>query len=87
MKEKKDFRIPVIIKRQLKRRQTFHRISLKPQCKVYRGASIRYFNASFSDVLFFSKISQLPGKNQQMILNSAAYHPCPSGLASTFMEH
>ena len=60
MKEKKDFRIPVIIKRQLKRRQTFHRISLKPQCKVYRGASIRYFNASFSDVLFFFKNISTP---------------------------
>ena len=57
MKENKNFRIPFITKRQLKRRQGLHRIFLKPQYKVYRGASIFYLNASLSDVLFFENIS------------------------------
>ena len=61
MKENKAFGIPFITKKQLKRRQALHRIFLKPQYKVYRGASILYFNAYFSDVLTFSKISQPPG--------------------------
>ena len=61
MKENKAFRIPFITKKQLKGRQALHRIFLKPQYKVYRGASILYFNASFSDVPSFSKISQPPG--------------------------
>ena len=61
MKEKKDFRVPFITKKQLKIRQAFHRILLKPQYKVYRGASIFYFNASFSDAPYFSKICQAPG--------------------------
>ena len=90
MKENKAFGIPFITKKQLKSRQALHRIFLKPQYKVYRGASILYFNASFSDVLTFSKISQPPGLNQQMV-NSVVYHPCPSRLASrltkTFIRH
>ena len=61
MKENKAFRIPFITKKQLKSRQVLHRIFLKHQYKVYRGASILYFNASFSEVLSFSKISQRPG--------------------------
>ena len=48
MKENKAFRIPFITKKQLKSR-------------VYRGASILYYNASFSDVPSFSKMSQPPG--------------------------
>ena len=55
MKENKAFRIPFTTKKQLKSRQALHRIFLKPQYKVYRGAS------SFSDVLSFSKMSQPPG--------------------------
>ena len=91
MKENKTFRIPFITKKkQLKSRQGSHRMFLKPQYKVYGGASILYFNTSFSDVLSFSKISQPPGKNQQMV-NSVAHHPCPSILASrltlTFIRH
>ena len=61
MKETKAFRILFIIKKQLKSRQASHRMFLKPQYKVYEGASILYFNASFSDVLSFSKISQPAG--------------------------
>ena len=61
MKENKAFGIPFIAKKQLKNGQALHRIFLKPLYKVYRGASILYFNASFSDVLTFSKISQPPG--------------------------
>ena len=61
MKENKAFRIPFITKKQLKGRQALHRIFLKPQYKVYRGASILYCNASFSDVPSFSKMSQPPG--------------------------
>ena len=61
MKENKAFRISFITKKQLKSRQVLHRIFLKPQYKVYSGASIFYFNASFSDVSSFSKISQPPG--------------------------
>ena len=79
MKENKAFRIPFITKKQLKSR-------------VYRGASILYYNASFSDVPSFSKMSQPPGQNQQMVLNSVVYHhPCPSRIASrltvTFIRH
>ena len=70
MKENKAFRIHFITKNQLKSRQILHRIFLKPQYKV-----------SFSDVLSFSKISQPPGQNQQMV-NSVVYRPCPSRLAS-----
>ena len=81
MKENKTFRIPFITKKQLKSKQALHRLFLKPQYKVYRGASILYFNASFSDVPSFSQMSQPPGSNQQMI-NSVVYHPCPSRLAS-----
>ena len=80
MKENKAFRIPFITKKQLKGRQALHRIFLKHQCKVYNGASILYINASFSEVLSFSKISQPPGQNQQMV-NNVVYHPCPSRLA------
>ena len=92
MKENKAFRIPFITKKQLKSRQTLQRIFLKPQYKVYRGASILYCNASFSDVPSFSKMSQPPGQNQQMVLNSVVYHhPCPSRTASTltltFISH
>ena len=61
MKVNKAFRIPFITKKQLKSRQALHRIFLKPQYKVYRGASILYCNASFSDVPSFSKMSQPPG--------------------------
>ena len=61
MKENEAFRIPFISKNLLKSRQTLHRIFFKPQYKVYRGASILYFSASFPDVLSFSKISRLPG--------------------------
>ena len=83
MKENKTFRIPFITKKQLKSRQALHRIFLKPQYKVYRGASILYCNASFSDVPSFSKMSQPPGQNQQIVLNSVVYHhPCPSRIAS-----
>ena len=83
MKENKAFRIPFITKKQLKGRQALHRIFLKPQYKVYRGASILYYNASSSDVWSFLKISQPPGSNQQMVLNSGVYHhPCPSRIAS-----
>ena len=57
-KGNKAFRIPFITKRQLKDRQALHRIFLKPQYKVCRGASIHYFRAFFSDVLSVSKISQ-----------------------------
>ena len=52
------FRIPRITKKQLKSRQALHRIFLKLQYKVYRGTSILYCNASFSDVPSFSKMSQ-----------------------------
>ena len=95
MKENKAFRIPFITKKQLKSRQALHTIFLKPQYKVYkviqRGASIFYCNASFSDVPSFSKMSQPPGYNQQMVLNSVVYHHCPSRIASrltlTFIRH
>ena len=66
IKENKSFRILFIIKKQLKSRQALHQIFLQPQYKVYRGASILYFNALFSDIPSFSKISQLlPHQNQQ----------------------
>ena len=60
MKEKKAFRIPFMTKKTIKKqsRQVLHRFFLKPQYKVYRGASILYFNASFSDVPSFSKMLQ-----------------------------
>ena len=61
MKENKPFIIPFITKKQLKSRQALHIIFLKPQYKVDRGASILYFNASFSDVASFSKMSHPPG--------------------------
>ena len=38
----------------------------KPQCKVYREASIFYFNNPFSGVPSFSKISKPTGYNQQI---------------------
>ena len=82
MKESKAFRIPFITKKQLKSRQALHRIFFKTQYKVYRVASILYFNASFSDVTSFSKMSQPPGYNQQMVLNRVVYHSCPSIIAS-----
>ena len=81
MKVNKAFRIPFITKKQLKSRQVLYKIFLKPQYKVWRGASILYFNASFSDVTSFSKIFQPPGLNQQMV-NNVVYHPWPSRLAS-----
>ena len=56
MKENKAFRMPFITKKQLKSRQVLHTIFLEPQYKIYRGASILYLNASFSDVPSFSKI-------------------------------
>ena len=91
MKEKKAFRIPFIIKKQLKSGQALLRISLIPQYKVYKGSSILCFNGSFSDVPSFSKISQPPGQNQQMVSNSVVYHPCPSRIALrltlTFIRH
>ena len=68
MKENKAFGIPFITKKQLKSRQALHRIFLKPQYKVYRGASILYFNASFSDILTLSKISQPPKNGKQCCL-------------------
>ena len=80
MKENKAFRIPFITKKQLKSRQALHRIFMKHQYKVYNGASILYINASFSEVLSFSKISQPPGWNQQMV-KSVVCHPCPPRLA------
>ena len=61
MKENRAFRILFITKIQLKSRQASHSIFLKPLYSVYRGASILYFNASFSDVPSFSKTSQPPG--------------------------
>ena len=79
MKENKAFRIPFTTKKQLKSRQAMHRIFLKPQYKVYRGASILYCSASFSDVPSFLKMSQPQSLNQQMVLNSDVYHhPFPS---------
>ena len=59
-KENKAFRIPFITKKQQKSRQALHRIFLKPECKVYRGAAILYCNTSFSVVPSFSKMSQPP---------------------------
>ena len=52
MEENRAFRIHFIIKKQLKTRQALHIIFLKPQYKVYRGASMflmfpafqKYFN-------------------------------------------
>ena len=61
MKENKAFRIPFITKKQLKNRKTLHTVFLKPQYKVYRGASIPNCDASFSDVPSFSKMPQPPG--------------------------
>ena len=61
MKENKAFGIPFYSQKTIKKQTALYRIFLKPQYKVYRGASILYFNASFSDVLTFSKISQPPG--------------------------
>ena len=64
MKEKNVFKTPFITtkkKKQLKSRQALHKIFLKPQYIVYRGASILYFNAFFSDGPTFSKIPQPPG--------------------------
>ena len=61
MKKDKAFRIPFITKKKIKDRQALHRIFLKPQYKVYRGASILYCNTSLSDVPYSSKISQPPG--------------------------
>ena len=61
MKENKAFRIPFMTKKELKGREALHRIFLKPQYKIYRGASILYRNASFSDIPSFSKMSQPPG--------------------------
>ena len=92
MKENKAFRIPFITKKQLKGRQDLHRIFLKPQYKVYRDASVLYCNASFSNVPSFSKMSQVTGQNQQIVLNSVVYHhPCSSRIASrltlTFIRH
>ena len=91
MKENKAFRIPLITKNQLKSSQALHRIFLKLQYKTCRGSSILYFKASFSDVPSFSKMSQPPGQNQQMVLNSVVYHPCPSRIAfgydSIFLVH
>ena len=90
MKENRGFRILFITKIQLKSRQAFNGIFLKPEFKVYRVSSILYFNASFSDVPSFSKISQPPGQIQQMV-NSVVCRPCPSRLASritlTFIRH
>ena len=40
---------------------------MKPHYKVYREASIFYFNAPFSDVPSFSKMSQSRSQNQQII--------------------
>ena len=58
MKENKAFRIPFITKKQLKSRQALNMIFLKPQYKVYRGASALYCNASFSDgPSFFKNVS------------------------------
>ena len=90
MEENRAFRILFVTKKQLKSRQALHGIFLKPQCKVYRGVSILYFNPSFSDVPSFSKTSQPLGQNQQMV-NSVVYHPCCSRLASrltlTYIMH
>ena len=61
MKENKAFRIRFMTKKQLKGRQVLHRMFLKAQYKVYRGALILYCNASFSDFPSISKMSQPPG--------------------------
>ena len=61
MKENKAFRTTSITKKQLKGGRALHRIFFKPQYKVYRGASILYCNASYSDVPPFSNMSQPPG--------------------------
>ena len=92
MKENKALRIPFVTKKQLKSKQALHRIFLKPQYKVYRGASILYCNASFSDVASFSNMSQPQGLSLQMVLNSVVYHhTCPSRITSrltlTFVKH
>ena len=82
MKENKALRISFITTKQLKTRQALHIIFLKPQGKVCRGASILYFNASFSDIYSFSKMSQPTDQNQQMVLNGVVYHTSPSRIAS-----
>ena len=64
MKENKGFRILFITKKQLKSRQTLHRMFFKPQYKVYRGTSIPYFNTYFSDVLSFFKNISTPRLEQ-----------------------
>ena len=61
MKENEAFKMIFITKIQLKSRQALHRTFLKPEYKEYRGASILCFNASFSDVSSFLKMSQPPG--------------------------
>ena len=61
MKENKAFKITFITKKQLKSRQVFDRTFLKTHYKFHKGDSTLYFNASFSDVPSFSKISQPPG--------------------------
>ena len=77
MKENKTFRIPFITKKELKSRQTLHRVFFKPQYKVYRGASILYCDASFSDVPPFSKMSKPPRQKQQFhIFNAYSKFQC-----------
>ena len=54
MKEK-DFRIPFITKKQLKSRQALHIILLRPQYKVYGGASTSILTHPFLMFPLFQK--------------------------------
>ena len=89
MNENKAFRIPFITKITKKQTAFCIEFSWNPNTK-YTRCLILYFNASFSDVPPFSKISQPPVWNQQ-IANSVVYDPCPSRLTSrltlTFTRH
>ena len=59
MTENKAFRIPFIIKKQLKDRQSLHIIFLKLQYKVYRGASIFIVTHPFLMFHLFQKCFNL----------------------------
>ena len=60
MKVNKAFRNPFITKKAIEKQTGFAMNFLEAQYKVYKGASILYFNASFSDVPSCSKTSQPP---------------------------
>ena len=86
MKENKAFR-----KKQLKSRQALHRIFLKPQYKVYRGASILYFNTSFFwRSLFFKNISTSrlePTNGKQCCLPPLTFKISLKAIKLTFIRH